>query len=301
MRQEKRQKRSFLSLLAKFNPSVITAILVFIFAVMVLFTLWFFLGYNTAVGNVGGTKGVFLTSAHKRGKEANNAEADREITALQNTVTVNDVRNKAANQKFADDIAAREVRQELEEKDYTLTQKEQKSKSNDVSTAERIVSFSYPLQLTPDITYRPATCKISAIKNGAYKYCLSATEDLTPMTPTKCGFECVPDLSYAEYEAAMVIYKAENRLGAFYHNHNSVGVKAWFKLFNVIGHDNAKVKFAQVFDKELGSICSAMEGRKFSHFESVKNVCRPFYQGQTLQLSSEAHRVHRLAIANSEL
>lgn len=264
------------------SPCSLCIVLVFAAISIGSFFMFFPMLLNNTAFTFGGLNQVYENGYYT---EARAALQSKHLLKL-DKLKAETEQKQAENQKKKDVLKARRVQHELDGEEYNLTGEIQNSDYNEVSTAERIESYSNLFQRTPDITYRPATCKISQVKIGAYKYCLSPEEDPKPMTPTKCGFECVPDLSLAEYEAAMVIYNAKDRLGEFYRNF--VGVKAWFKLFNVIGHHNAKVKFAQVFDKELGIICSAMEGRKFSHLESVKNVCGPFYKGSTPLLSDKA-------------
>jgi hypothetical protein len=277
LNQQRRSQRSFSVWSLFVNPTSLTAVLVFIFAVMLLFTFVFFGLWNTGVSNLGGTRGVWNTAAAQRGEEANNAETNRETTALQNGVTVNREKNKAAIQKKKDDIEAREVLHALHKKNHDLTQEEQGADYNQVSThATKIEYYSNPFQLTPDIKYKAATCKISEVKDGSFTYCLSPVENHEPRSREQCGFECVPYLPNPEFKSAMDIYKAKDRKHAF--ETNSVGVKAWFKLFNVIGHHNAKEKFALVFDLKLESICSAMEDVELRELESVQNVCGPFYE-----------------------
>ena len=273
------------------NPTSLIAILAFCFASMVGCALFLLFGWNPLVSNLAGTFGLASESHHTASARAGTAQTAREIQAINDGVRVNHAQNEAKIHKMRDDIDARRALNALHQEDHDLTQEEQGAVYNQVSTHAKKIESSNLFQLTPDITYKAATCKISEVKDGSFTYCLSPVENHEPRSREQCGFECVPHLSMAEFESAMDIYKAENRLGAF--STNSVGVKAWFKLFNVIGHHNAKEKFALVFDLKLESICSAMKDVELRELESVKNVCGPFYEKPPPLLSDKPFGLNR--------
>jgi hypothetical protein len=279
-----KRPRSFVfsSFLAKLNPSALIAILAFCFAVMVFFTLCFFGLWNTGVSNIFGTVGVAETSVAVRGTEAESAKKVRHVQQLRNTAEVHNAEGQTRNQIQSQTIAHLEDQHKNNQDQVTVQRKIQNADYNEVSKEPRKLASDSYLPFTSEPKYQVKLCEKSALKIGSFTYCLSATEKHEPRPLQDCGFECVPYLSKAEFKSAVDIFEAGNRLDALLSNFeasspNFIGVKAWFKLFSVIGHHNAKVKFTDVFDTQLAVICSFMEGEELGDFQSVQNVCGLFY------------------------
>lgn len=301
LKKLQRRSQSSFSVLSLFvNPTSLIAVLVFIFAVMLWFTVCFFGLWNTGVGNLAGTWGVAETNVAQRGAEAENAKKDRYVRELRNTVEKHDAEGRTRNQIQKNTNAHLRDAHKLNEEEAALHEKMHNADYNtgSVIEAEKIGSSSY-LQLTPD-TYQVRTCEKSEYKKGIFTWCLSGKRTHEPRPLKSCGFECVPYLPKLEFDAAVDIFQAKDRKAAF--ETNDEGVIAWFEYFNVLGHTIAKEKFAQIFRVSLESMCaSAAKNVELVQLESVKNVCGPFYPSPTPRLSSNAHNVHRLVeIASGE-
>lgn len=222
------------------------------------------------------------------GQEARTAEYNAEAQKLAEDAALNDLKGLYRTQVQQDDIQHAKKKHELKKEKKNLEDEVRNANYNTiVFEPKKLASDSY-LSFTSDIKYQVRRCEESAVKSGPFTFCLSNTEEHNTRLLQECGFECVPHLSRAEFDAAMVINEAQDRLGEFWDN--ALGVKAWFKLFSVIGQHSAKEKFEHVFDAALEDICLQLEVEDgdLNYCQSVRNVCGLFKKGPPL-VSDKPH------------
>lgn len=288
------------------NPYSLLMVLAFAF-ISAGSLMWMFPAlWNNTLEALSGSEGTWNNGANTANLRAENSGHELNVTRITNVPAREQIRADAEkdladihNQQLENDNNARQQRNKLvqqaikiREQTKQVTREEGESISNTVYRyAEPIESYTHRFQYVPDITgFLATTCEYTAVTNGPWTYCLSPQEDRKPISLKQCDFRCVPHLSHAEFRAAMAIYDAEKRWEAC--NNHLVGVKAWFKLFNVIGHHNAKGMFASVFQRTLEEMCAgAAKIEELRKFESVRDVCGPFYKGSTLLLSNHQHQI----------
>lgn len=288
MRQEKRQKRSFLSLLAKFNPSSLTVIVMLFVFLVIWGTGVAYVLPRIVVDNTFGSYNRGLTTWATTGQERNTAEHDAAAQKLAEDAELNNLQGLHRNKVLQDNNKNAKKKHELNQEKKTLENQVQNADYNEVVFEPQVLASDSFSLFTSDIKYQVRRCKESAVKSGPFTFCLSNKEEHNTRLLQECGFECVPHLSKAEFDAAMVINEAQDRLGEFWDN--VLGVKAWFKLFSVIGQHSAKEKFKHVFDAALEDICLQLEvdGGDLNYCLSVRNVCGLFKKGLPL-LSDKPH------------
>jgi len=292
MHQKQRQKSSFsFSSLLSINPSSLTVI-VMLFVFLVIWGTGALVFLPRIVGdNLFGFFNRGRTTAATTGQEASTAEHNADNQKMAEAAKSNNLQGLYRNRVLEDNNNHLKRKHELTEEKKKLKDKVQNADYNVVVfEPQKLASDSY-LPFTSDIKYQVRRCEESAVKSGPFTFCLSNTEQHNTRLLQECGFECVPHLSKAEFVAAMVINDAQDRLGEFWDN--ALGVKAWFKLFSVIGQHSAKEKFTHVFDAALEDICLQLnvEGGELTYCQSVQNVCGLFKKGPPL-LSSKPHSLN---------